>query len=168
MYGVTIAFVDVLRRINALRKNGHSAEALVTSVFTLEKLMRRSMRVAILARGFTSQHAEKLLKRKGFENLKELWPVFDKEHRNLSELVPSQDWQHVKKSVEMRNALVHGNRAFNIKDCDSQCGYVVTVLQLLHQKVSGDYGLDPWSKLMSRRKPQLNWFPVKVASSDEV
>lgn len=163
MYGVTIAFPDVLTRIGALRKNGHGAEALVTSVFTLEKLMRRSLRVAILARGFTFKHADSLLDKKGFENLKELWPVFDKDHRNLPALVPANDWQHVGESVKMRNNLVHGNRAYKVADCDVQAGYVVAVLNALHARVTADYAIDPWARLSSRRKPQLQWLTVKPA-----
>jgi hypothetical protein len=46
MYSVRLGFRTALKRIGALKRNKYNAEALVTSVFTLEKLMRRSLRLA--------------------------------------------------------------------------------------------------------------------------
>ena len=89
MYPARIGFQSVLNRINALRANGHSAEALVTSVFTMEKLMRRTMRVAIVARGFSSLQTNRLLERKGFGELRDMWDIFDKTHAAWNTLLES-------------------------------------------------------------------------------
>jgi hypothetical protein len=113
MYPIKLGFDEALNRIDALLKNEHNAEALVTSVFTLEKLMRRCLRVAILARGFTSKHADDLLDRKGFYDLKDLWEVFDVDHRELHSIIGNANWQYVPEAVTMRNKLVHGQQVYN-------------------------------------------------------
>ena len=69
MYSVRLGFRTALKRIGALKRNKYNAEALVTSVFTLEKLMRRSLRLAMLARGFTSNQVTRLIGRKGFKEI---------------------------------------------------------------------------------------------------
>ncbi|MGE0022971.1 MAG: hypothetical protein AB7S70_04990, partial [Hyphomicrobium sp.] len=107
MYPVRLDFAQVIGRIKALQKNGHDAEALVTSIFTLEKLIKRSLRRAIVARGFTIKQADKLLARNGFDALVEMWPIFEREHRTLQSLVGGV-WAPIKKAKEMRNAFVHG------------------------------------------------------------
>ena len=52
-------------------------------MFTFEKLMKRSLRRAIVARGFTLAHADILLDGKGFEDLRSMWEVFEKDHKRL-------------------------------------------------------------------------------------
>lgn len=157
MYPTRIGFQVAVDRINALRANGHNAEALVTSVFTLEKLMRRSMRLALISRGFTSDHAKRLLQRKGFKDLKEIWEIFDKDHQKLPAIVGARDWQNIPKAVEARNQLVHGHKVFGLSYCETLTAYVMTALQKLHAEVVERYGLDPWDKIKVRRKPQLQW-----------
>jgi hypothetical protein len=157
MYPVRIVFKDVLGRIDALRNNGHNAEALVTSVFTLEKLMRRCMRMAILARGFTTAQTNHLLHRKGFDNLKQMWDVFDKDHKKLPEIVGQRIWQHVPSAVEKRNQLVHGLKTFKLSECDASAAQVISALQALHADVLNRYGGDPWAKLKGRKTPKLQW-----------
>lgn len=157
MYPTRIGFDSALGRIKALRSGGHSAEALVTSVFTLEKLMRRSMRVAIVSRGFTSKQAENLLKNRGFKNLKEIWDIFDRDHETLVQVIGERVWQHIPKAVAARNDLVHGHRVFSLADCEMMASQVVAGLQNLHSEVTKRYGQDPWAKVKVRRKPQLQW-----------
>jgi hypothetical protein len=158
MYPVRIGFDEALNRIAALRQNHHDAEALVTSVFTLEKLMRRSLKLAILSRGFTSTQAETLINRKGFKELTISWPIFEKHHRGLSTVIGNRLWQHIRKAVKMRNDLVHGNRVYPLDDCRSYAEHVVSSLRYLHSRMLEDLRRDPWSKLPVRRKPQLPWF----------
>ena len=45
MYPVSLGLDEALKRIDKLLTNGHSAEALLTAVFTLEKTMRRSLQL---------------------------------------------------------------------------------------------------------------------------
>jgi hypothetical protein len=44
MYPVTIGYAGAVQRINDLISNGHNAEALVTTAFTVEKTIRRTLR----------------------------------------------------------------------------------------------------------------------------
>jgi hypothetical protein len=157
VYPVRIGFDEVLQRISALQGNGHHAEALVTSVFTLEKLMRRGMRMAILSRGFTSKHATHLLDRKGFRDLREMWDVFDKEHQSLPNFIGQQTWRHVPEAVDMRNHLVHGQEVYSLAKCETYARHVVAALSKLHGQISTNYGHDPWAKLTARKVSKLPW-----------
>ncbi len=67
MYPVKLGFDEAIRRARSLIDNGHHAEALVSAVFTVEKTLRRSLRFAIVARGFTSGQADKIIGRSGLE-----------------------------------------------------------------------------------------------------
>ena len=156
MYPARLGFKTAIKRINALRKNGHKAEALVTSVFTTEKLMRRSMRFAIKARGFTSKHANHLLDRKSFHDIKELWSIFDVNHTRLDTILAA-DWPKLVEAVTMRNKLVHGVRTYRLSECDQSTARVIKALRSLHKDVKKRYGRDPWDKQTGRRKPQLHW-----------
>ena len=72
MYPVSLGFAEAEKRMAALSANGHHAEALITSVFTLEKTLRRSLRCCAVRRGFTSKQADKLFGNMGFKNLQEM------------------------------------------------------------------------------------------------
>lgn len=108
MYPISLGINEAIKRIKALLKNGHHAEALVTSVFTFEKMMRRTMKALLLRRGFSEKQAERLIDRKGFADLRDIWDLFEKEHRTLPILVGAANWQFVPPAVDMRNKLVHG------------------------------------------------------------
>lgn len=43
MYPVSIGYAGAIQRINDLMSNGHHAEALVTTAFTVEKTLRRTL-----------------------------------------------------------------------------------------------------------------------------
>ena len=55
MYPVKQGYVEVDKRLNALINNGNHDEALLTSVFVMEKTIRRTLRYCALNRGFTSR-----------------------------------------------------------------------------------------------------------------
>jgi hypothetical protein len=65
MYPISTGIDAAVARIEKLIANGHDAEALVTCVFTLEKIVRRALRFAILARGFSGKQADLLLDSSG-------------------------------------------------------------------------------------------------------
>ena len=157
MYSVRLGFRMALKRIGALTRNKYNAEALVTSVFTLEKLMRRSLRLAMLARGFTSNQATRLIGRKGFKEIKEMWDIFDRQHRTLQLMIGNNEWQHVPKAVEMRNRLVHGQQVFKAQNCDAYTKHVLAALKKLHREILSDYCSDPWTVLKARKKSKLQW-----------
>ena len=94
MYPIRLGFDEALARIRRLRKNKHYAEA-----------MRRSIRCALLARGFTSAQARELVKNRGFYDLKDLWKIFDRKHQTLSEFIGNNEWQKVPKAIELASGL---------------------------------------------------------------
>ena len=107
--------------------------------------MKRSLRRAIVARGFTLEQAAILLDGKGFEELKKMWEVFERDHKRLPAILGSA-WQHVPKAKKMRNDLVHGNAVYDLKDCKDVTAEVLKALDKLHEFVVDEYGVDPWSK----------------------
>ena len=117
MYPISLGFDEAQHRIHLLLANGHHAEALVTSVFSREKLMRRSLRYFAIARGFTSKQAELLFSRKSFHDLKVIWPCFEIQHRTLPDLLTEKKWQHIPPAVTMRNKLAHGERVYKLAEC---------------------------------------------------
>lgn len=157
MYPISLGYDEAVRRIKQLIKNGHHAEALITSVFTLEKTVRRSLHFMVVSRGFTSKHVKLLLDRKGFEDLKKLWPCFEKSHCALPDVIGAKTWQRIPKAVEMRNKLVHGIQVFQLKDCKCYAEYVLDALASLRTYLQREIGFDGWSKLPIRKKSILGW-----------
>ena len=72
MYPISLGLDAAILRIEKLNENGHHAEALLTTVFTYEKTLKRTVRIAILARGFSSRQADLLMKKGGLQSLIEL------------------------------------------------------------------------------------------------
>ncbi len=60
MYSVTLGFDSAIDRIQSLPDSGFSSEALVTSVFTAEKTLRRTLRQLMVSSGFISTQAVSL------------------------------------------------------------------------------------------------------------
>ena len=158
MYPVRLGFNAAIKRIKSLIRHGHHAEALVTSVFTLEKTIRRSLHLAIISRGFTGKQANGLLGRKGFEDLKNIWPVFERDHNTLPKFVGNH-WQFVPEAVSRRNKLVHGARVYALSECKLYAERTLAAIEALRTRVIADYGVDPWTPQKGRRKPKLEWNP---------
>lgn len=157
MYPVTLGFEEAERRIAALRQHGHHAEAQITSVFTLEKTLRRSLRCCAVRRGFTSRQAKVLFDRLGFDRLRELWPVFAPGGQSLAEYIGAARWQHVPAAVAMRNKLVHGERVYRLPECREKTEQVLAALRVFRRRLVEDVGFDGWSRLPVRIKPALSW-----------
>jgi hypothetical protein len=157
MYPVRIGLDQAIERIRELQRNGHNAEALVTAVFTTEKLMRRTMRYAIKARGFDTKQTEYLLHQKGFQDLQNLWFIFDIRYRRLHDLVSHAEWPRLKEAVTIRNQLVHGQKVFGLKYCDKYTKHVLKALKSLHSEILKSYGADPWKIQKTRKKSALQW-----------
>lgn len=157
MYPISLGFNGAITRIQTLLTNGHDAEALVTSIFTLEKTMRRSLKIAILARGFSMKQSQRLTERKGFNDLKEMWDLFDSSYRTLPTFLGNTHWQHVPAAVDMRNKLVHGAKVYKLADCRLFAAHVVAALTALQAKVQAEYKRDPWQRITGKRNPRLQW-----------
>lgn len=158
MYPVSLGYAQAVARIQQLLTNGHSAEALLTSVFTFEKTLRRSLKYCIVARGFTSTQSEEILGRRGFQELTRLWPCFAPRHQTLMAFV-GKNWQHVQPAVTMRNKLVHGERVFKLAECNSAATQVLDALNDFRNQLQANVGFDGWSRVHIRRAAKLTWLP---------
>lgn len=160
MYPVRLGFSTAKSRIRKLISNGHHAEALLTSVFTFEKIIHRTLKQLVVSAGFRNADAERLLKQvQGFKRQKDIWSCFDPKGRNLPAIIGNNHWQHVNKAVEMRNALVHGSRAYDLDKCKEMAE---NILELLDQTVCSfntEYGYDGWATVAVRRKSVLHLDP---------
>jgi hypothetical protein len=160
MYSARLGYDEAVHRISKLQRDGHHAEALITSAFTFEKTIRRSLRYFAIARGFTSKHANLLLHNTGFHNMKELWPCFEYQHRTLAESVGNNEWQHVPAAVTMRNKLAHGEMVYNLDECRKYTVHVMAAMNALRVNLKNELGIDAWLPLRRRIKPQLAWIDM--------
>ena len=156
MYPVSLGYDEAVRRIEALMENGHDAEALLTSVFTFEKTIRRMLRFYAVRRGFTSKQSGLLFANMGFHQLKDVWPCFEKNNRSLPDTVGTH-WQKVPPAVTMRNKIVHGEQVFKLATCRAEAESVLKALDALRQQALKDVSYDGWSRLPVRFKPRLGW-----------
>jgi len=161
MYPVSQGFSEVDNRLSALLNNGHHAEALLASVFALEKTTRRALRFCALNRGFSSKQCDKLFENMGFKNMTVAWPVFEKAHRTLPEFIGENVWQHVPEAVTMRNKMVHGARVYQLVDCKEKANLVRSAILAFRDKSIAELGCDPWSQLPGRPKSRLEWLGLK-------
>ncbi len=164
MYPIRLGFDEASARVEQLKKNGHHAEALITSVFTFEKTLRRSLRFCAISRGFTSKHCDKLFENMGFQKMKEVWPCFEKDHKKLHDFI-GHSWQHVQTAVTMRNKLVHGERVYNLSECREYSSHVMAAVIDFRKATIREYGFDSWTRMPSKRIPSLNWSEKLTPSS---
>jgi hypothetical protein len=160
MYPVSLGFQEAESRINALMTNGHNAEALITSVFTFEKTLRRTLRFCAVSRGFTSKQTEILFNGLCFENMKKIWPCFDKQNRSLSDFIGNAKWQYVPPAVTMRNKLAHGERVYKLAECKLAAERVLEALNEFRTKLKVEIQFDGWSRMPVRKKAALQWLPI--------
>ena len=92
LYPVRIGYQGALTRVNALVSNGHHVEALVSTVFTIEKTLRRTLRQLIVSAGFTSAMADKVIRNlRGLDAIKTGWELYDPHHRKLLDMISDAD-----------------------------------------------------------------------------
>ncbi len=160
MYPVKLGFGEALNRIRRLLTNGHNAEALVTTVFTIEKTLRRTLKQLIISAGFSSPKAEKLLKfHQGLFRLIEAWEIYDPQERKLSQILSSNDLRTIKTAAEMRNDLVHGERAFDLNYCTSVANSAIQALEQIKARLDQEYGYSGWVRMRHRCFSKLHVDP---------
>ena len=161
MFPVKQGYVEVNNRLNALIINGRHDEALLASVFVMEKTIRRALRFCALNRGFASKQCDKIFKNMSFYHMKRVWPVFERDYRTLPEFVGKNVWQHVPKAVTMRNNMVHGSRTYSLSDCQDKALKVKDAIEVLRNTAMQDLGCDPWNRLPGKKKTSLVWLDLK-------
>lgn len=165
MYPVRLGFKTAKKRIRNLIQNGHNAEALLTSVFTFEKIIHRTLKQLMVSAGFRNKDAKKILEQvKGFKNQKEIWSCFDPQGRNLPAVIGNKHWQHVNSAITMRNQIVHGARVYDLAECKAMAENIIDLLDQTVSAFNSEYGFDGWSKVAIRRISKLHTNP-KVKKS---
>lgn len=159
MYPVSIGYAGAVQRIKYLINNGHDAEALVTTAFTVEKTIRRTLRQLVVSAGFRSIDAEKIVKGLGgLERLKDTWELFDPKHRKLPGFI-GDDWATFVETAKMRNKLVHGERVYNLADCRTAANNTLDALDRLKAAFDTEYGYSGWDRPRARRVSHLHKDP---------
>ncbi|WP_394730020.1 hypothetical protein [Altererythrobacter sp. GH1-8] len=144
--------------------NGHYAEALVTTAFTVEKTLRRTLRQLIVSAGFRSIDAESIVKGLGgLDRIKNTWEFYDPQNRKLTTVIGAEDWSTFKQTSIMRNKLVHGECVYGVGSCANQLSKTLEALYRTRNCLEDVYGFSGWQKLKVRKKSRLHAHPlVKV------
>jgi len=164
MYPVRLGYKTAISRINKLMTNGHHPEALVTSMFTVEKTLRRTLRQIVVSAGFASKQADKLVGNlKGLDALKNAWELYEPNNKKLTEIIPPEDWKQFKEAAMMRNKMIHGERVYELETCEKEAIHVLTALDKLKINFDTLYGYSGWETFSKRIKTQLHSDPkVKI------
>ena len=166
MYPVTLGYDEAKKRIESLLRDEYCSEALVTAVFTVEKMLRRTLRQIIVSAGFTSKTAERLISSaKGLNALKEQWFIYEPNHKTLVEIIGHSEWTQICTLSKMRNQLIHGVRVYEEEECKKQTEQLLFILDNLKQKLDEVYGYSGWARLSLRKKSKLHIDPkIKISN----
>ena len=164
MYPVKLGYKIAISRINKLIKNGHHPEALVTSMFTVEKTLRRTLRQIVVSAGFASKHADKIVGNlRGLHALKNAWELYEPNSTKLSDIISQEDWQLFNDVATMRNKMVHGERVYEIATCEREAKRILVALDKLKTDFDERYGYSGWEVFSKRIKHKLHTDPkVKI------
>lgn len=164
MYPIRLGYDTAIKRINKLTTNGHHAESLITSVFTAEKTIRRTLQQLIISSGFKSVIANKIIKRlNGIYQLIDAWEIYDPHHRKLSEIIDVNDIKTIKEAAQKRNKLIHGERVFNLEVYKKETKEVLNALNRIKNKFDNEYNYSGWTNISIRKISKLHLDPkVKI------
>jgi len=164
MYPVRLGYNTAKKRIGNLTKNGHHPESLVTSVFTAEKTIRRTLKQLIISAGFKSTIATKIIKRlNGMNQLVDAWELYDPRHRKLTDIVGPNDIQAIKEASQKRNKLIHGEQVFKLDLCKDETKKVIDALDRIKDKFDQEYNYSGWTNISARKVSKLHIDPkVKI------
>lgn len=160
MYPVKLGFDEAINRIKKLRSNGHHAESLVTSVFTGEKMLRRTLKQIIISAGFKNKNADDLIKRMGgLEAIKNNWKIYEPSGKSISEIIGNDNWKLLKEAATMRNKLIHGERVYNLEKCKTKTNQLLECLKIIKEQLDHHYSYSGWDRVSVRRKSYLHKDP---------
>jgi len=96
LYSIRAGLKIAISRINQLISNGHDSEALVTSVFTMEKVLQRTLKQLVISSGFTSKATNILMEQiRGAHSIKDVWSCFDPEGIDLPIIIGKANWLRI-------------------------------------------------------------------------
>ncbi|MFN2622162.1 MAG: hypothetical protein ABR611_04890 [Chthoniobacterales bacterium] len=160
MYSVQLGFDAAVKRVESLLKASYNSEALVTSVFTAEKTLRRTLKQLIVSAGFISRHATEISGNiRGLRDIGRHWQLYDPEHRTLVVLLGNPDWQVFTEAAKMRNDMIHGASVYPSAMCIQQTKAVLAALRRAKKKFDDEYGYSGWTSNSIRKKSALHGDP---------
>jgi hypothetical protein len=164
IYRLQLGYNTAVNRIRDLLSNEHYPEALVSSMFTVEKTLRRTLRQIVTSAGFASKYADKIIGNlRGLDALKKAWELYEPNNTKLSDIIPAVDWKLFKDVAEMRNKMVHGERVYELETCRKEAEKVLEALNRLKLDFDNRYGYSGWVKFSARVKSTLHADPkIKI------
>jgi hypothetical protein len=162
MYSADDGYDKAEQRIKRLLIGHFNSEALVTSVFTAEKTLRRTLRELIVRAGFISSHADKLFETiRGVDAIKRHWIFFDPQHRTLVSLLPPAHWRTIQVAATMRNKMVHGERVYSTQECIDYTNALLAAIREMVDIFEREYSYSGWTKHRKRIRSGLHLIPHK-------
>lgn len=157
MYSVKLGYDAARERIKNLAKSGYHAESLVTSVFTAEKTLRRTLKQLIVSSGFKSSISNKIIKKLGgIYPVCNAWELYDPEHRKIETVVSNDAIRIIKEAAQKRNKMIHGEKVFKPEVCKAETKKVLKALKEVKDSFDKEYGYSGWTKVSIRRKSLLH------------
>lgn len=160
MYPLRMPYRKVRSRLKNLVKDGYCSEALVSAVFTTERLLRRTLVQLVVSAGFTSKDAFKIVQRlSGLAALKEAWNIYDPKGRTLVQIIGNPTWQLVREAAKIRNDMVHGMRTHSQGTCKRMARQLIETIDIMKDKLKSAYDFDGWGMHRKRRNSALHSDP---------
>ncbi|OKH16866.1 hypothetical protein [[Limnothrix rosea] IAM M-220] len=160
MYPVIYGYQEATKKVEKLIEDEYYPEALVVSMFIVEKTLRRTLKQLIVSAGFTSKYANIILRGlKGFASIKKAWELYDPAHAKLSNIIQPTDLKLFQDVATQRNKLIHGERTYDELVCRQQAENIMRALGRVKVTFDTRYGYSGWSKPSIRRKSTLHSDP---------
>lgn len=160
MYPLRTPYQKIRSRLKNLISDGYPAEALVTSIFTAERLLRRTLIQMIISAGFTTENAFKIAGRlNGIQAIKDSWPLYDPRGRALVDILGNSNWQVIYDAAKMRNDMVHGSVTHGHAKCKRTALRVIETLDRIKERLFNVYGYHGWGGLKKRTVSALHTNP---------
>jgi len=152
MYPLRMPYRKVRSRLKNLVKDGYASEALVTSVFTAERLLRRTLVQLVVSAGFTSNDAFRIVqKMNGLMAVKKAWSLYDPKRRALVQVIGNHTWQQLQEAAKIRNDMVHGMRTHSQGTCKRRARELIDAIDTMKEQLKAAYEFDGWG--MHRKRP---------------
>jgi hypothetical protein len=88
VYSLRWRWQTVRKHLEGRSNNIMPCEAFVLTVFTAEKVLRRTLLQAMVSAGFTTEVALSLMKRiQGIDAIKKNWELYDPKGRKLNDII---------------------------------------------------------------------------------
>ena len=160
MYRTQLTYRQVRARLEKLITDGYPCEALVTSVFTAERMLRRTLVRLAVSAGFTSEQALRLVAGLGeIEAVEEVWSLLDPNERALVDVIGTANWRIVREAVKTRSDMANGLFPISLRQCTRRAHDLIGALDHTGAQLRNVYGYDGWGVHRKRHVSALHTDP---------